>query len=437
MRRATLLVLAVAALTLAFFATAEPVDRPAEIAPTSDGVWPQWRGPDRDASVASGETWPADLSSLQPGWRVELGPSYSGPIVGDDLVFTTETRDESSEVVSAYDRATGELRWSVEWEGSMDVPFFAKKNGDWIRSTPAYDGETLFVGGILEILVALDGDTGEERWRIDFPKRFGTEPPPFGFVCSPLVARGHVFVEAADSFFKLDAKTGDILWRSGPWSLEEGRDNDMMSAGSFSSPVLAEIGGREQLLVQTRLDLRGLDLETGEVLWTQPVPAFRGMNILTPTAWNDAIFTSSYRNGSYLYRLDESESGSTSSLAWKPSLIWENKSQAYMSSPLLVGDTVYQHLGSGRLTAIDLRTGEGLWTTTPFGKYWSLVRNGDRVLALDSGGELIYWRADPAEFQLVDRKEIADQSTWAHLAVAGDQIFVRELNALSVWRWGG
>lgn len=425
MRHFTLWLLAVAALTTTFFAIAEPADRPATIESSTDGVWTQWRGPDRDATVPSGQ-WPADLSSLQPGWRVELGPSYSGPIVGDDLVFTTETRDESSEVVSAYDRMTGKLRWQVEWAGSMEVPFFAKKNGDWIRSTPAYDGETLFVGGILEVLVALDGDSGEERWRIDFPKRFGTEPPPFGFVCSPLVVDGHVYVEAADSFFKLDAKTGDIVWRSGPW-----RDNDMMSAGSFSSPVLAEVGGREQLLVQTRLDLRGLDPETGDVLWTQPVPAFRGMNILTPTVWNDAIFTSSYRNGSYLYELDESETGLSSSLAW------ENKSQGYMSSPLLVNDTVYQHLGNGRLTAIDLKTGEGLWTTTPFGKYWSLVRNGDRVLALDSDGELIYWQADPAEFQLIDRKEIADQSTWAHLAVAGDQVFVRELNALSVWRWGG
>lgn len=64
------------------------------------------------------------------------------------------------------------------------------------------------------------------------------------------------------------------------------------------------------------------------------------------------------------------------------------------------------------------------------------VSNGDRVLALDSDGELIYWRADPAEFHLLDRKEVAVQSTWAHLAVAGDQIFVRELNALAVWRWG-
>ena len=436
MRHAILILVAATALAAGFLAVAEPADLPAtfETPPdsvSSGGVWTQWRGPDRDASLPSGSEWPSDLSSLQPGWRVELGPSYSGPIIGDDLVFTTETRDELHEVVQAHDRGTGELRWSVEWQGSMKVPFFAKKNGDWIRSTPAYDGETLFVGGIREVLVALDGDTGEERWRIDFPQRFGTEPPPFGFVCSPLVVDGHVYVEAADSFFKLDAATGKVVWRSGPWSSEAGRDNDMMSAGSFSSPLMAEVAGREQLLVQTRLDLRGLDPATGGVLWTQPVPAFRGMNILTPTVWNDAVFTSSYRNGSYLYRLDRSPSGLESKL------VWDNKSQGYMSSPLVVNDTVYQHLGNGRLAAIDLATGKGLWTTTPFGKYWSLVRHGDRVLALDAAGELIYWHADPAEFRLLDRREIADQSTWAHLAVAGDQIFVRELNALSEWRWGG
>ena len=32
------------------------------------------------------------------------------------------------------------------------------------------------------------------------------------------------------------------------------------------------------------------------------------------------------------------------------------------------------------------------------------------------------------------RKEIAQAETWAHLAVAGEEIFIREQNGLSAWR---
>ena len=39
------------------------------------------------------------------------------------------------------------------------------------------------------------------------------------------------------------------------------------------------------------------------------------------------------------------------------------------------------------------------------------------------------------EFELLDQREITDAETWAHLAVAGDQLFVRELNALTAFRW--
>jgi putative heme-binding domain-containing protein len=79
---------------------------------------------------------------------VELGPSCSGPIVAGDRVFTTESKDKKFEVVIAFHRKTGKELWRAQWEGAMTVPFFAKSNGDWIRATPACDGESLFVAGM-------------------------------------------------------------------------------------------------------------------------------------------------------------------------------------------------------------------------------------------------------------------------------------------------
>ncbi|MEO1084891.1 MAG: PQQ-binding-like beta-propeller repeat protein [Acidobacteriota bacterium] len=421
-------------LAAAFFATAPvvaqtatPLPASTDAAPAASALetWPQWRGPERTGSVTDDAApWPSDLKGLELAWRAEsLGPSYSGPIVGPKRIYTTETRDEKFEVVTAYDRVSGEKVWEKQWPGAMKVPFFAARNGSWIRATPAFDGDTLYVGGIMEVVVALDAATGAERWRLDFPDRFDAKNPPFGFVCSPLVDGDFLYVEAAGSLFKLKKASGEVVWRT------DAVGGDMTSEGTFSSPVIADIAGKRQILVQTRQELRGVDPENGAVLWSHHVPSFRGMNILTPTVWGDSVFTSTYRNASYLFDVAAADGGFTAAEKWN------NEAQAYMSSPVLIDDVAYSHLGNGRLTAIRLADGERLWTTKPMGSYWSMAHRDDRILALNEQGEMLLIHASPDAFNLIDRKEVAKSETWAHLAVAGDLVIVRDLDALSAWRW--
>lgn len=385
--------------------------------------WPQWRGPSRDG-VAEGEKWPASLNrdNFHQTWRVKLGPSYSGPIVSKDTVFTTETKDKKFEVTIAYDRISGDEKWKSNWQGAMTVPFFAASNGSWIRSTPAYDGERLYVAGMRDVLVCLDAKTGDEIWKIDFVEKFKTPLPSFGFVCSPLVEGQHVYVQAGASFVKVDKYNGNIVWRS----LEE---KGGMSGSAFSSPVIETLNRRRQLVVQTRKELVGVDIKSGEPLWKQTVPAFRGMNILTPIAYKDGLFTSSYQNGSWLYQTK------VTSNEWNVSEKWKNNAQGYMSSPVVFQGHAYLHLQNRRFTCIDLTTGERKWTSQPFGKYASLVTQGSRILALDSGGKLLLIEATPDEFKLIDSLQVSDDETWAHLAVVNDEVFIRELKALAAYKW--
>ncbi len=387
-------------------------------------TWPQWRGPNRDGQLAP-TTWPERLNEqdFHEIWSQTLGPSYSGPIVTKDRVFVTETVDEQDEVVRALDRETGEELWSTQWTGAIKVPFFAKENGDWIRSTPAYDDGRLYVAGMRDVLVCLDAQTGDEIWKVDFVEQLGTKVPDFGFVCSPLVVGDYVYVQAGASFIKLDKLTGEIIWRA----LEDGGG---MMGSAFSSPVMATINGQPELLVQTRGKLAGVQPDSGEELWSREIPSFRGMNILPPTVVGNSVLTSSYGGRTFLFETPASDA--------EPAEVvetWNNKSQGYMSSPVIVGDYVYLHLRNQRFTCIELSTGESMWTTTPFGKYWSMVVNGDRILALDERGELLLIRANPQEFELIDRLQVSDESTWAHLAVCDDEVFIRSLRAIAVYRW--
>jgi hypothetical protein len=43
--------------------------------------------------------------------------------------------------------------------------------------------------------------------------------------------------------------------------------------------------------------------------------------------------------------------------------------------------------------------------------------------------------ANPKEFQLVDERQISEQETWAHLAVCGEEIYIRDLRGISAFRW--
>lgn len=407
-----------AALATAVALVAARADEPA--------VWNQWRGPTRDGQV-HGPEWPATLSgdALQKLWRVEnLGPSYSGPVVAADRIFTTETVDKKYEVVTAYDRRSGRELWKTRWEGAMTVPFFAARNGSWIRSTPAYDGRTLFVAGMRDVLVALDGASGRELWRVDFVKEFGTPLPDFGFVCSPLVDDTAVYVQAGGGFVKVDKATGKVLWRCL-------KDGGGMMGSAFSSPVRARVAGQEQILVQTRTKLAGVDAATGRELWTKDIPSFRGMNILTPIAYgDDGVFTSTYGGNTRLLRV-RSDGGNYTAADQ-----WALKYEGNMTTPVVVRDHAYWLGRDRRLICVNLKTGQETWRTDErFGEYWSLVANGDKILGLDQRGILYLLKANPAEFELLDQRKVADSETWAHLAVAGDELVIRDLTGLTVWRW--
>ncbi len=387
-------------------------------------TWPQWRGPTRDARCA-GPKWPASIGdkTLKQLWKVKLGPSYSGPIVGTDIVYTTETEKNENEVVRAYDRDSGKELWQSRWPGAMKVPFFARSNGSWIRSTPALDGDSLYVAGMRDVLACLDARSGKKKWLIDFPKKAGTPLPAFGFVCSPLVTEDALYVQAAAAFLKLNKDTGEIIWKA----LGDGGG---MWGSAFSSPALATLAGRKQVVVQTRTTLAGIDLAKGSVLWSEKIEAFRGMNILSPSFQGDSVFTSTYGGKTMVINITEKEK----KLEAKRS--WDHPTQGYMSNPVLIKGHAYVHLKNQRVTCFELSSGEKKWTTTErFGKYWSMVSQGDKILALDQKGVLYLIRATPEKFDLLSSFKVSDSDTWAHLAVAGDQLFIRARDSLSAWKW--
>jgi len=182
------------------------------------------------------------------------------------------------------------------------------------------------------------------------------------------------------------------------------------------------------LIVQGRNELTGVNLETGAKLWSALVPAFRGMSILTPTVFNDQFFISNYQHPSMM--LSVSKSGDSFGVSEK----WKMKARGYMTTPVVIDGHAYTFLQNGRFSCIDLDTGQQKWLSEKLGEYASLIGNGNQILALTSAGELVMFKANPDRFEMIDRRPVGTNS-WAHLAVSGDEVFVRNLNELLVLKW--
>ena len=94
------------------------------------------------------------------------------------------------------------------------------------------------------------------------------------------------------------------------------------------------------------------------------------------------------------------------------------------------------HLQNQRFACFDLETGGEQWVSSKsFGKYMSLVINGDKILALDQKGILYLIQADPKKLKILSERRLPKGESWAHLGVEGRTLLVRSLNQLHVFDW--
>ncbi len=180
---------------------------------------------------------------------------------------------------------------------------------------------------------------------------------------------------------------GKVIWKT----LENGEG--MMSSGAFSSPTIATIADKRQLVVQTREELCGVDLETGDVLWKQPIEAFRGMNILDAAGdRRSRLHVRSQREGTTV----RDPSDGRGRLASRTKSGCRNR-KLTCRVRCLIGDSIFLHLKNQRVTSLSALTDRFVGPVHRFGKYWSMVSNGDQILALDNGGDLLLIQASDSE----------------------------------------
>ena len=392
----------------------EAASHPAVPAPTTEGDWPGYRGPDRD-DVVRGVRIKTDWVSSPPVelWRRPVGPGWSSFAVGGGLIYTQEQRGDD-EIVACYSLITGKPVWMHR----DSTRFWESNGGAGPRATPTLSNGRVYTLGATGILNALDARDGSVVWSRNAASDTGKEVPAWGFASSPLVV-GDVVLVHVGVLAAYDRLTGDRRWVGPP------------RGGGYSSPHLLTIDGVAQILLMSGAGATSVAPADGTLLWDHAWP---GTPIVQPAQVADGgvlISTADGMGGSGTRRLAVAHGPQ----GWTVEERWTSKGlKPYFNDFVVQKGHAFGFDGS-ILSCIDLEDGTRKWKGGRYGNgQFVLLPDQDVLLVLSEEGDLVLVRATPDQFTEVARVPALEGKTWNHPLLVGDVLLVRNGEEMAAFR---
>jgi outer membrane protein assembly factor BamB len=394
--------------------------------------WPGWRGP-----TGMGQSAEKGLPVLWGGkddrnvlWKSPLfaGPdtvrfdqNQSSSIVKGDRVFVTLSywpaggmpeKEPPEHHIVCFRATDGKRIWDTrvpagKWQ-------LTDLRGGYSAPTPAADSERVYVLFGSSVAAALDFE-GKLLWR--------KEIAPFAFDVamgvSPILYKNTMLVawdqtNKTSRLIAFDKKTGEVQW-------EKKRPT---ADWAHSTPTLADIKGRTQLLVAGATALEGLDPDTGDTLWScasGEKPARIG-DTVSPILAGGLVYTDSGRGGPGI-AVDPTGMGDVTKthLKWTVPKINDGS----IGTPVAVGDYLYRLHSSDVLHCRRLTDGKEMYAERLPGvsAVPSAVATADGRLYFASGGKSYVVQAGP-KLDVLGVSDLGDPSH-ASPAVADGRLFLR------------
>ncbi|MCC9607178.1 PQQ-binding-like beta-propeller repeat protein [Blastopirellula sp. JC732] len=377
------------------------------------GDWLHWRGP-QDLGIAEpGQNPPAEFSdSENVVWKTAVpGRGHSSPtIIGDKVILTTADKEKQTQSVLCFDRKTGKELWATV-VNSGGLPREIHSKNTHASPTVACDGKELFAvfnNNDSVQLAALDLN-GKLLWKKQGP--FLPEQYKFGYAPSPLLYDNLVILAAEYEkgyIVALNKKNGSIAWKI---------DRPQIS---FSSPIVAKIGGRDQMLISGLGKVSSFDPKTGKLLWAVDGPAVATCGTLV---WlGDTVFASGGYPEKETIAVKADGSGK---------VLWRQGVKCYEQSMLASDGYVYAVTDEGIAYCWNAETGEEMWKRRLGGSVSSsptLV--GDKIYLFNERGKCFVFKANPEKFELLAENQLGDEA-FASPSFCEGQMFMRTADSSS------
>lgn len=188
-------------------------------------------------------------------WQLDLPlAGNSSPILWNDFIFLTAA-DEARRVVICVS-TSGEKLWETEIPTTV-APFEIEEDTGYAAPTPITDGVRVYAMFATGDMVACDF-SGKIIWQ----KSLGFPESHYGFSASPALRFDRVIIQydvddgKQSKLICLDGASGKTLWET-PREIPN----------SWSSPIVAEIAGREQIITAGDPFVIAYAPEDGKELW--------------------------------------------------------------------------------------------------------------------------------------------------------------------------
>ncbi len=387
--------------------------------------WPSFRGPHGDG-ITEETGFPLEWSTEKNvRWKLVLpNRGNESPIVSNGRVFVTSAMAKGTERrLHCVDRKTGDLQWTktVAVEGDE----LTHQTNPFGAATPAADGERVVVWHGSAGLYCYDFD-GKELWKCEL----GKVGHIWGYGSSPVIHEGRVFLNfgpGKEQFLvAVSLETGDVLWRYDEPGGNDDRQGRM--AGSWSTPVIADVGGSEQIICSMPTRVVAVSPDAGSLVWS--CDGIRGKN-------GDLVYTSpligkgfgiamgGYTGPALGFRLDKASSGDVT----ESHRLWhdEQKHPQRIGSGVILGDHVFMaNAGPGILQCLEASTGKELWKDRGAGaNHWGSIISADgRLYVTNQKGTTVVFAPNAEKYEPLAENPLGEPSN-STPAFSDGQIFIR------------
>jgi outer membrane protein assembly factor BamB len=379
--------------------------------------WPQFRGPTGQGMSTEVELPVEWGESRNVRWKVEVpGVGWSSPVVAGDRVWLTTAvvdRSATSLRALAFDAATGRRVVDAEVFRLPRRNLLNPKNSH-ASPTPIVEGDRVYVHFGADGTAALTA-SGEVVWK----KRYAYESQ-HGNGGSPTLYKDLLIFscDGSDTAFvvALDKQTGAERWRTrrrAPFDQ------------AYSTPLVIRVAERDQLVSVGAYRAVAYDPETGKEIWrvgyddgfsNVPRPVFANGLVYIATGFQEPSLIA--------VRPDGTGDVTRTHVAWTL-----RRSAPHTPSPIVVGDELYVVNDMGIATCLDSRTGETVWRERLGGNYSASPVFADGRLYFLSEEGVATVLAPGRTFRKLATNQI-DGATLASMAIADKSIFIRTDAAL-------